>query len=104
MSQKYNGLGNSISSGLKKTNKVFLKCSNPVSQQIFDDGEFFPLDWIDPSIVAADGSPLAYYSAFDDSWHSTKIKQSWINSQAVPSPLLLEIRGDFKMFLLCIGG
>lgn len=45
---KYKNLACAMSDAFSKSNKIFLNCTNPVSQVQFDKGQFLPVHWVNP--------------------------------------------------------
>lgn len=103
MNKKYKGLMSAIDAGRVKASKIYLLCNNPVSQQSLDDNEFPPNNWLNPRIVAADSTILAFYCPTNKSWVITKAKASWINQSAKPENGLIEIKPELDT-LLAFGG
>jgi len=99
MSDKKNGCSTVISDCFQKVSRVYLLCSNPVSQQNFDIVSFPPKCWIKPSLVAADGTVLAFYSEVENRWLPTRAKVSFINESAKPPSNFLEIHDSLRFAL-----
>ncbi|ENL8725214.1 hypothetical protein AB6I73_000049 [Citrobacter amalonaticus] len=103
MSIQLEGLANAINAAREKSLRIYLLTSNPSNQQDFDDLTFNNLLWVNPRIVAADGTQLAYYSSISSTWVTTKARKMWINLLAVPPSYYLEIRGQTLSFYLMAG-
>lgn len=103
MSIQLEGLAQAIIAAQKKSLHIYLLTSNSSNQQDFDDLTFNNIEWVNPRIVAADGTQLAYYSSISSTWVATKAKSTWINLQAIPPSNYLEIKGDTLDYYLMVG-
>lgn len=103
MSTHLKGLANAIIAAQKKSLKIYLLTSNPSTQQDFDDLTFNNCEWVNPRIVAADGTQLAYYSSINGTWVTTKASKIWINLPAIPPSNYLEIKAETLSFYRMIG-